>query len=81
MLTYGFGVRSAPTFGERRFVDSFVLYGLDKGGRLVSSERFSAPVLTDALRLAEQRLTRFERVELWDGSVCVLRKDRPSGVI
>lgn len=56
---------------------SFTLYGLDESQRLLAAERFDADDLGSARRTATERLAAFPRVELWEGSVCVIRCARP----
>ena len=56
---------------------SFELFMFDDSGRVVSSEYFAAATLQDARRRAEAALEQFARVEMWQASVCVFRKDRP----
>jgi hypothetical protein len=57
-------------------VANFTLYGLDEAGRTSASELLR-DVERGALRqIAEQRLERFSRVEIWEGPVCILRLAR-----
>ena len=54
----------------------YVLYGLDRDGRVVLTEHFAASTVEDARTMARQRLDSLAHVEVWDGPICVFR-DRP----
>lgn len=57
----------------------FTLYGLDEADRILSTEKLQAESAEAARQIARDRLSRFPRVELWGGSICVARLQRPGG--
>jgi len=54
----------------------FVLYGLDESGAVKSTERFSGMGDAEMRRIADNRLEAFARVEVWEGTICVIRLNR-----
>jgi hypothetical protein len=54
----------------------FVLYGLDESGAVRSTERFAGIAETEMRQIAGKRLETYARVEVWDGSICVIRLNR-----
>ena len=54
----------------------FTLYGLE-GARLVSTERIATEDANAARAAMVERLAQYQRVELWEGPICLLRRERP----
>jgi hypothetical protein len=52
---------------------SYTLFGLDESHQIVSTEKLSADCVEAVQRIAEDRLARFHRVEVWEASVCIVR--------
>jgi len=54
----------------------FLFYGLDEAGRTASSERLHGLDLPALRALAQERLSVFHAVEVWEGPLCVVRLRR-----
>ena len=54
-----------------------VLYGLDERGETVLREILTAADRPRLRDIARARLDRCNKVEVWDGPLCVVRLNRP----
>ena len=53
-----------------------MLYGLDEKGRAAFSEALAGVAQADLRAVAERHLLNWPVVEIWDGSLCVVRLRR-----
>lgn len=65
-------------FAQTRPDNTFILYGMDTRGAVVSTERLVGLTDEDLRRLAEERLKLFEMVEVHQGGRCLILLERPA---
>lgn len=56
-------------------MQSYYFYGFDRAGRLTLSKTEEFARLEEARQRAEDLLSTYRKVEVWQGPVCVFRSD------